>query len=215
MSWRWTLIKWHFQDHRVDYAWENGYFVAMVKDSKRPSKTVAPSRPVEGLIHVIRGRKVVLDSDLAKLYEVTTKAFNQAIRRNIERFPEDFMFQLSHQEAGTMRSQIVTASKRNIRFQPLAFTEHGVAMLSAVLKSQRAIETSISVIRAFVRMRELMLHNKDIAARVEKLERGLDRTASVIHLLVEDIDRLAHEVKEMKALPTAPKRKIGFKLGED
>ena len=88
-------------------------------------------------------------------------------------------------------------------------------MLSAVLKSQRAIETSISVIRAFVRMRELMLHNKDIAARVEKLERGQDRTASVIHLLVEDIDRLAHEVKDMKSPPPAIKRKIGFDLGED
>ena len=118
------------------------------------------------------------------MYEVTTRAFNQAIRRNMERFPADFMFQLTHPEAAAMRSQIVTASKRNIRFQPLAFTEYGVAMLSAVLKSQRSVETSISIIRTFVRMRELIASNKGIAARVEKLEQRHERTASVIELLV-------------------------------
>ena len=111
-----------------------------------------------------------------------------------------------------MRSQIVTASKRNIRYQPLAFTEYGVVMLSAVLNSDRAIQMSILVVDAFVRMRELIASNKDIAARVEKLERSYDRSASVIEILVEDIDRLAHEVKEMKALPPATKRKIGFDL---
>lgn len=183
--------------------------------SQRPGKAVATHRPVESLIHVIRGQKVMLDSDLAALYGVPTKAFNQAIRRNMERFPEDFMFQLTQEESAILRSQFVTASKRNIRYQPLVFTEHGVAMLSAVLNSQRAIQMSIAIIRAFVRLRELIISNKDIAARVEKLERGHDRTASVIEVLVEDIDRLAREVKDMKALPPVKKRRIGFVLDDD
>jgi hypothetical protein len=125
------------------------------------------------------------------------------------------MFQLSHAEAANMRSQSVISSKRGIKYQPLAFTEHGVAMLSAVLRSDRAVQMSIGIIRAFVRMRQLVEHNRDIAARVEKLERSHDRSASVIEILVEDIDRLAHEVKEMKALPPVTKRKIGFRLGDD
>ncbi len=109
----------------------------------------------------------------------------------------------------------LNASKRNIRYQPLAFTEHGVAMLSAVLHSDRAVQMSIAIIRTFVRLRQLIENSKDIAARVEKLERGHDRSASVIEILVEDIDRLAREVKDMKALPPVTKRKIGFRLGDD
>jgi hypothetical protein len=181
---------------------------------KRPAeKPVASARPLESLIHVIRGQKVMLDRDLAALYEVPTKVFNQAVRRNLDRFPEDFMFQLTDREAAILRSQFVTASKMNLRFQPLVFTEHGVAMLSAVLNSERAIQMSIGIIRTFVRMRELIASNKDFAARVEKLERGHDRTTSVIEILVEDIDRLAHEVKDMKVAPSVPKRRIGFDLG--
>jgi phage regulator Rha-like protein len=173
------------------------------------------SRPVEQLIHVIRGQKVMIDSDLAALYGVPTKALKQAVRRNMERFPEDFAFQLSKAEMENWRSQIVTSNpsaRMSLRVQPFAFTQEGVAMLSAVLRSDRAIEMSIAIVRTFIRMRELMAANKDIAARVEKLERRHDRTASVIEVLVEDIDRLAHEVKGMKRLPPVSKRKIGFKL---
>ncbi len=125
------------------------------------------------------------------------------------------MFRLNAREFAILKSQIVTALKRNIKNQPLAFTEHGVAMLSAVLRSARAIQMSIDIIRTFVRLRQLIETNRDIAVRVEKLERGHDRSASVIEILVEDIDRLAHEVKEMKALPPVIKRKIGFRLGDD
>src|SRR5580693_3271825 len=121
-------------------------------------------------------RSCSVDIDLAALYGVSTKAFNQAIKRNAARFPEDFMFRLDDRESAILRSQIVTASKRNIRYQPLAFTEHGVAMLSAVLRSGRAVQMSIGIIRAFVRMRHLIEHNRDIAARVEKLERSHDRS---------------------------------------
>jgi hypothetical protein len=194
---------------------ELGISVRMAKVTKHPAKAAATTRPVESLIRVIRGEKVMLDIDLAVLYGVSTKAFNQAIKRNAARFPEDFMFRLDHQESANLRSQIVTASKRNIRYQPLAFTEHGVAMLSAVLHSERAVQMSVAIIRAFVRLRQIIENNKDIAARVNELERGHERTASVIEILVEDIDRLADEVKEMKALPPATKRKIGFRLGDD
>jgi phage regulator Rha-like protein len=190
----------------------------MAPAPKRPGKTVASPRPVESLIHVIRGQKVMLDADLAELYGVQTKVLNQAVRRNIHRFPERFMFRLSTQEASALRSQIVTLEGgrgRYPKYSPFAFTEHGVVMLSAVLNSARAVEMSILVVDAFVRMRELMASNKDIAARVEKLEHGHERAASVIEILVEDIDRLAHEVKEMKALPPVTKRRIGFIIDDD
>jgi phage regulator Rha-like protein len=160
----------------------------------------------------------MLDADLASLYEIPTKAFNQAVRRNIERFPEDFAFQLSKAELENWRSQIVTSNpsaKMGLRRPPFVFTQEGVAMLSAVLRSDRAVQMSIAIVRTFVRMRELMESNREIAARVEKLERGHDRTASVIELLVDDIDRLAREVKDMKALPPAKKRGIGFVIDED
>jgi hypothetical protein len=191
---------------------EPGISARMAKVTKHPARAVASARPVENLIRVIRGEKVMLDIDLAALYGVSTKAFNQAIKRNAARFPEDFMFRLDHPESAILRSQIVTASRRNIRFQPLAFTENGVAMLSAVLRSEPAVQMSIAIIRAFVRMRQLIEHNKDIAIRVEKLEHSRGRTASVIEILVEDIDRLARDVKHMKALPTPSTRKIGFDL---
>jgi hypothetical protein len=187
----------------------------MSKALTRPAKHLAAPRPVESLIHVIRGQKVMLDADLAAVYGVPTKRLNEAVRRNLARFPETFMFRLTHEEAAFMRSQFATSSKRKIKYQPLAFTEHGVVMLSSVLSSPRAIQMSVFVVSAFVRMRELIAHNKDIAARVEKLERGHDRTASVIEILVEDIDRLAREVKEMKVLPPVPKRRIGFRFGKD
>ena len=118
----------------------------MAKATKRPSKQLTAPRPVESLIHVIRGQKVTLDRDLAELYEVPTRALNQAVRRNIERFPEDFAFLLSKAELENWRSQIVTSNssaKMGLRRPPYAFTQEGVAMLSAVLRSSRAVQMSI------------------------------------------------------------------------
>ncbi len=185
----------------------------MTNALKRAGKAVASLRPLEGLIHVIRGQKVMFDSDLAALYEVPTRALNQAVRRNLDRFPADFAFQLSKDELKNWRSQIVTSkpsARMGLRRPPYAFTQEGVAMLSAVLRSPRAVQTSIFIIRAFIRLREIVAHNKDIAARVEKLERGHERTSSVIEILVEDIDRMAREVKSMQALPPPRKRRVGF-----
>ena len=113
------------------------------------------------------------------------------------RITATFMFRLTNAEAATMRSQIATSSKRTIKYQLLVFTEHGVVMLSSVLNSPRAIQMSIMVVEAFVRLREMIAANKDIATRVEKLERSHDRTGSVIEVLVDAIDRLAREVKQM------------------
>jgi hypothetical protein len=172
-----------------------------------------PSRPLETLIRVIRGHKIMLDTDLATLYEVPTKRLNEAVKRNSQRFPGTFMFQLNVEEADSLRSQIATSNegRGGRRYLPYAFTEHGVVMLSSVLNSDRAIQMSILVVNTFVRMRELIAANKDFASRIERLERGHSRTASVIEVLVEDIDRLASEVKQMKTLPPAQKRRIGFR----
>ena len=185
--------------------------------STLPAQAPATARPVEALIHVIRGQKVMLDSDLAQLYGVETKQLNRAVKRNPPRFPEDLMFPLTSEEAEHLRCQIGTSNqgRGGRRYLPRAFTEHGVVMLSSVLSSERAIQMNLMIVRAFVRMRELVASNKDIAARVEKLERGHDRSASVIEILIEDIDRLAHEVKDMKALPPVTKRKFGFRPGEE
>lgn len=179
--------------------------------------TPATSRPVESLIRVIRCHKVILDADLAELYQVETRVLNQAVRRNVDRFPEDFMFQLFQAEAESLRSQNVISNEKRggRRYLPYAFTEHGVVMLSSVLKSQRAVQMNIFIARAFVRLREMIANNIDLTTRVEKLERGHERAASVIEVLVEDIDRLAEEVQQMKALPPEPKRRIGFQPGKD
>ena len=176
-------------------------------------KSAVPSLPIERHIHVLRGHKVMLDRDLAELYGVKAIALRQQIKRNRERFPDDFMFQLTESEARALVSQSVIASRRSFGgFLPYVFTQEGVAMLSSVLRSRRAILTNVAIMRSFARMRELIAANKDIAARVEKLERGHDRTASVIEILVDDIDRLARDVKDMKRLPPPSKRKIGFDL---
>ena len=189
----------------------------MANAPKRAGKTLGATRPVEGLIHLIRGQRVMLDSDRAALYEVPTKSLNLAVRRNRSRFPDDFMFQLTGEEAERLRLQFETSKpgRGGRRYSPYAFTEPGVAMLSSVLRSERAVQMNIIIMRAFIRLRELVISNKDIAARVEKLERGQGHASSVIEVLVEDIDRLAHEVKDMKALPPVTKRKIGFFTEED
>jgi ORF6N domain len=174
---------------------------------------------VEAIIHVIRGRRVILDADLAALYRVPTKALNQALRRNRERFPDDFAFQLSKDDLENWRSRIVTSNssaKMGLRRPPYAFTQEGVAMLSSVLRSERAIQMNIAIMRAFVRLRELTATHKDIAARVERLERGHERAASVIEVLVEDIDRLGRKVEQMRPRePAYTRRRIGYVTDED
>jgi len=175
--------------------------------SKSPRQTVVPAGLIDRRIYQIRDRRVMLDSDLADLYRVPTKAFNQAVQRNPDRFPEDFMFQLTQEESENLRSQSVTSSWGGRRYLPLAFTEHGVAMLSSVLRSKRAVQMNILIVRAFIRMRDMLATHKALATRIQKLEAAQQRHASVINILAE-------EIEEMKRLPEPPKRRIGFKASE-
>jgi len=154
------------------------------------------------LVSMVRGEKVLLDSDLADLYGVTTKALNQAVKRNLERFPADFMFQLSSDEWANMRSQTVTASRRNVTALPYAFTEQGVAMLSSVLRSQRAVEVNIAIMRTFVQLRRLMDSNRELARRIDALEARYDEQFAS---LFDAIKQLITEDKQRKS-----KRPIRF-----
>lgn len=181
----------------------------MVK-KKRVTSTPAVAS-IESSILLVRGVKVILDEDLARLYEVPTKALVQAVKRNKERFPEDFMFQLTTEEHAALRSQIVTSSgKTGRRYAPYAFSEHGVAMLSSVLNSDRAIEVNIAVVRAFVRMRELMQSHRDLAEKINALERRYDAQFKVVFNSIREL--ITAKPKNVIEVPPT-KRPLGFRKG--
>jgi hypothetical protein len=161
---------------------------------------------IESRIRLIRGKKVMLDRDLAELYGVATKVFNQAVKRNSGRFPEDFMFQLTIEEAENSRSQIVTLKQGyNIKYPPYAFTEYGVAMLSSVLNSKRAIEMNILIIKAFIRLREMVVENADLRRAIETLERRVGDHDKAIQIAFNTLKQLIEP-----PAPKRPKIKIGF-----
>lgn len=177
-----------------------------------PTLVTIPEEIVTRKIFVIRGHKVMLDRDLAELYGVEVRRLNEQVRRNLERFPSDFMFQLTEEEARSLRSQFATLDKgrgRYSKYAPYAFTEHGVAMLSAVLNSSRAIQMSIVVVRTFIKLREILATNKDLAVRIEKLEDEQRKHASVIGILAKEIDKM----KEPP--PVKPKLPIGFTVRKE
>ena len=169
-----------------------------------------PDELIEDTILLIRRKRVILDHDLARLYSVTTKALNQAVKRNLDRFPEDFMFQLTRGETEEwerlkrLRSQIVTlknARGTHRKYQPYAFTEHGILMLSSVLKSQRAVEVNIQIMRTFVRLRRMLVSNETLIERLDKLEEDYDERFKIVFKAIGQL---------MK--PRAVKRKpIGFR----
>jgi len=156
---------------------------------------------IERRIYLIRGQKVMLDQDLASLYEVETKVLVQAVKRNFDRFPEDFLFQLSKQEFTDLKSQIVTSSWGGRRTSPYAFTEHGVAMLSSVLKSKRAIQVNIEIVRAFVQLRQALASQDKLAEKLSGLERKYDRQFKVVFDAIREI---------MAPKPPPQRRRIGF-----
>ena len=163
-----------------------------------------PSERIETKIFFIRGKKVILDTDLALLYGVETRTLNQAVQRNKKRFPGDFMFQLSSEESAALRSQFVTLENHrgtNIKYLPYVFTEQGIAMLSSVLKSERAIQVNIQIMRTFIKLRELLATNKLLREKIEKLEQKYDNNFKTIFKVIKQL--LAEEEK--------PTRKIGFK----
>ena len=157
-------------------------------------------------IYYIRGQKVMIDRDLAALYSVETKQLKRQVNRNIERFPEDFMFELSRQEFEDWRSQFGTSNptdKMGLRYAPYVFTEQGVAMLSSVLNSKTAIEVNIKIIRIFTKMREILLTNKDILLKMEQMENKLGKHD-------EDIQLIFKYLKQLLNPENPPRRKIGF-----
>lgn len=173
-----------------------------------PDSSSPAVRDVGLLILTLRGQKVILDSDLAKLYGVSTKAFNQAIKRNLERFPDSFRFQLSQEEADAMRSHFVTASKRNVRFLPFAFTEHGALMAANVLNSPNAIKMSVAIVEAFIRLRQMALSIDELSRKVAALERGFRHHG-------EQFDAVFKAIRQLLTPPDPPKRKIGFHSDEE
>lgn len=160
-----------------------------------------------GLIVTVRGQRVILDGDLAALYGVATRALNQARKRNAARFPETFAFQITAEEWEAMRSQNVTASKRNVRFLPWAFTEHGALMAANVLQSERAVAMSVELINAFIRLRAMALSVEELARKVEALERGFRKHG-------EDFQLVFDALRQLLNPPQKPGRQIGFHAGE-
>ena len=154
---------------------------------------IAIPNPIGTRIHVIRSVKVMFDFDIAELYGVPTKALNQGVKRNVQRFPEDFMFQLTKEELEDWRSQFVTSNsgdKMGLRRPPYAFTEHGVTMLASVLKSDQAAQMSIRIVRAFVQLREMLVNHRELTLRVDRIEQQQNNHESVIDILIDEIDNL-------------------------
>jgi len=181
------------------------------------NKEIVPSERIAGSIYLLRGQRVMLDFDRAGLYGVATKVINQALKRNTIRFPDDFMFQLSRNEVERIsqivtaspgeqrsRSQIVTLKRgRNIKYRPYAFTEQGVAMLSSVLKSDRAVKVNIAIMRAFVRLRGVLETNRKLARKFAELEKRVGKH-----------DERIDAIRQLMAPPEKPRREIGFHVRE-
>jgi len=164
-----------------------------------------PVERIEKAILLIRSQKVMLDKDLAELYGVETKQLKRAVRRNIKRFPADFMFELKKEEYDSLRRQFGTLKRgEHSKYSPMAFTEQGVAMLSSVLNSQRAIDVNILIMRAFLRLREMVSSHRDLLRRVEEMERKYDRQFQVVF----------EAIKQLMAEPEKPKKRIGFEVKE-
>ena len=192
-------------------------FAERVKDREAEMEkniAIIPVERIERLIFLIRGQRVMLDRDLAILYGVPTKVLNQAVKRNKDRFPEDFMFQLTHQEGKSwwtevmdrrLRSQNVTLKRgQHMKYRPYAFTEHGILMLSSVLNSERAIQVNIAIMRAFVRLRKMVASHVELARKLEALEKKYDAQFKVVF----------EAIRQLMAAPEKDRKKIGFQLKE-
>ena len=166
---------------------------------------LVPEEVLISKIFHIRGHNVMLDEDLADLYDVETKQLKRQVRRNIDRFPEDFMFELTKEEFENLRSQIGTSSWGGVRYMPMAFTEQGVAMLSSVLNSARAIKVNIQIIRIFTRMREMLLNYKDLFIKLEQLEKRVGEHDEEIRVVFAYLKKLLPTPEQMD------RRRIGFR----
>lgn len=169
-------------------------------------KSLIPVNRIEKAILLLHGQKVMLDADLAELYGVETRVLVQAVKRNLERFPEDFMFQLNEEEFVDLRSQIVTSSDwGGRRYRPYAFTEQGVAMLSSVLHSRRAIQVNIEIMRAFIRLRQILASHVELARKLDALEKKYDA----------QFKQVFEAIRQLMAPPEPKRRPIGFRKGDE
>jgi len=182
--------------------------------AKKNTEIAVPDEIVLNKIYLIRGEKVMLDRDLAELYDVETKRLKEAVRRNLDRFPEDFMFEMDTEEFQNWRTQFATSNSSDamgLRYAPFCFTEKGVAQLSSVLNSERAIAVNIQIIRLFTRMRKMILTHKEILSQLEQMSQKMTGQDERIDLIFEYLDRLEeNQVKELEK----PKRVIGFNREE-
>ena len=167
-------------------------------------KALVPVEVISSKIYLMRGLKVMLDRDLAELYGVETKVLKQAVRRNIDRFPADFIFELTGDEFNNLRSQFVTSSWGGARYLPMAFTEQGVAMLSSVLKSDRAIQVNIQIMRAFTQLRKMLSTHEDLKRKIESMEKKYDQQFQIVF----------EAIKQLLSEEDKPKKKIWFTVKE-
>ena len=174
--------------------------------NRETKKTLVPIELIASKIYLIRNTKVMLDRDLAELYGVETRRLKEQVRRNIERFPEDFMFELTKEELKNWRSQFATSNQdiMGLRIPPFVFTEHGILMLSSVLKSERAVQVNIQIMRTFTKLREALLDNKDLRRELEELKQLTEERFQVVF---ETLDRIL-------TVESKPKKKIGFTARE-
>ena len=173
-----------------------------MRSKKTPTKLLVPQEIIESKILLVRGKKVMLDRDLAGLYKVSTKRLNEQVKRNADRFPKDFMFQLTKKEFVNWKSQIATSNSEimGLRRKPYAFTEQGVAMLSSVLNSKVAIQVNIQIMRTFTRLKEIIMTHKDLQRKIEDMEKKYDQQFKVVF----------DAIRQLLAPPEEPKGKIGF-----
>ena len=187
------------------------------------ASTLLPLESITHRILMLRGQKVLLDSDLAALYDVPTKRFNEQVKRNLERFPADFMFQLTEEEWESLRSQIATLKLgrgQHRKYMPYAFTEHGAIMAATILNSPRATEVSVYVVRAFVRLREVLASNAELAKRLDVLERSTEAKAMQHDMFARNtrvqLKQVFDAIRELMTPPEpTKKRPIGFITGEE
>ena len=202
-----------YSPHRLPQKREGVFYFMRKKYSVTLDPCLIPTEIIENKILMIRGKKVMLDSGLAQLYEVPTKSLNLAVKRNLARFPEDFMFRLTTKEAEGLRFQFETSKpgRGGRRYLPFVFTQEGVAMLSSVLNSKRAISVNIQIMRVFAKLRELMISHKDLARKIEDLERKYREHDEKFILVFEAIKKLLNKPEE----PSESKPPIGFHLRKE
>jgi hypothetical protein len=184
-----------------------------MNDKMSKDRFLIPIERIERSILLIRGQKVMLDRDLAQLYGVETRALNQAVRRNIDRFPEDFMFRLTREEIMRISQFVISSAHpgvKTLKFSKnvMAFTEHGVAMLSSVLNSPRAVQVNIQIMRTFAKLREIILQHKDLARRLNELEKKYDAQFKIV------FDAIRRLMTPQEPEPEPPKKRIGFLVEE-